>query len=200
MKLLSPRDIRSAIITGLTTGIIAWRVFLFLGNTDFFGLPLHFLPAVVPLAWLAGVQFGYLLGQRIRFFEQFGRFAAIGFTNFAVDAAILNILISSYGITSGIYFALFKGISTCVALLHSYYWNRTWSFEQKTAAGAGEFIQFALVALSSIIVNVGVATLVASLPHDQSSAIVWANIASMAGAACSLVFSFIGFRLLVFKR
>lgn len=196
---LSKKDIRNILITGLTTGIVAWRVFLFLGKTDIAGLPVEFLVFVFPVLWALGVQFGYLLGQWMPFFNQFGRFAAIGFTNFAVDSGVLYLFIASFHATSGIYFTLFKTASFCVAIIHSYLWNRTWSFEQKQGVGGREFISFALVAGLSLLLNVSIATLVAGLSHGVSNEI-WAGVAAIAGSAAALVFSFIGFRLLVFKR
>src|ERR1051326_7151006 len=97
MKLLSRRDVLSASITGLTTGVIAWRLLVFLRIS----LPAHIAPAslviFVPFLWLAGVQFGYLLMIFFRPMGRFGKFAAIGFANAAIDFGALYLLIAFTG-------------------------------------------------------------------------------------------------------
>ena len=56
MKMLTTWDVKAATITGLTTGIIAWRILVFLGHVLPFGVPPVLLVIVVPVLWVAGVQ------------------------------------------------------------------------------------------------------------------------------------------------
>src|SRR3989344_992981 len=86
---------------------------------------------VVPVLWILGVNLGYFLGRWVVFFNQFGKFAAVGFTNAAVDFGILNLLIAYYGIVSGLGFSLFKATSFVVAVAHSYLWNKFWVFSSE---------------------------------------------------------------------
>lgn len=196
---LSTKDVRSALITGLTTGLIAWQVFAYLGQSSFFGIPVGALVVIVPIAWIAGVWLGYFLGQWVRFFNQFGRFAAIGFTNSAVDFGVLYLLIGITDITKGVEYSFFKATSFLVALVHSYFWNRHWSFEQKDGANRGEFVKFASVSFVAFLLNVGIASFLNAIP-EPISAKAWAGIAAMGGAAVALIVSFVGYKLIVFKR
>ncbi|MEK7583174.1 MAG: GtrA family protein [Patescibacteria group bacterium] len=206
MRTLSKRDISLAIVTGLTAGLIAWAVLAYLQKS----LPLGFGPAwlvlVIPTLWLAGVQLGYFLGRWLPFFDQFGKYAAIGFTNFAVDAGVFNLLISLTQVTAGPGYAAQKTASFVIAVTHSYGWNRWWAFRRDTdargkASAKREFLKFLAVNILALIVNVGVATIVVSVLHrpDTVTPEVWANVGSIIGSAAALIFSFIGLRLIVFK-
>src|SRR3989344_1601299 len=111
MKILSRRDVIYALITGLTTGLIVWRILVFLGKSLPLGVSSVTLVWLVPILWLVGVQFGYFLGLFIKSFVRFGRFAAIGFTNAAVDFGVLYLLIGLTGLAAGLAYSLFKAIS-----------------------------------------------------------------------------------------
>jgi len=196
---LTRQDISSSLVTGFTTGLISWQIFAYLDVTSIVGIPPAALVVIVPVLWIIGVWFGYFLGQWIGFFNQFGRFAAIGFTNAAVDFGVLYILIALTGMVKGPGFSVFKAISFMIAVTHSYFWNRYWTFERKNAAGSREFISFIVVSVIALMINVGVASIVNALPTLVSPA-AWAGVAAIAGSATALLLSFVGYRLLVFKR
>jgi putative flippase GtrA len=202
MKLLSRTDIRSALVTGLTTGVIAWRILVFLDK----GLPLGINPMVlvplVPVLWLAGVQLGYMLAAVAAPFAQFGKFVAIGFTNAMVDFGALYILIGTTGYADGLHYALFKAVSFSVATVHSYYWNKSWAFAaSRSHGGSTELIRFLTVAVASILVNVAAASVVVAVgPLGGLDVRAWAGIGAIVGSATALIFSFIGFRLFVFSK
>lgn len=213
------KDLIFSIFTGAGTGLIVWRILDFLHIEVFdklrinilfhlLGQPNHqvsnaWLILVMPILWIIGVLLGYLLGRWVAFFSQFGKFAAIGFTNFAVDVGVLNLLIAHTGYSSGTYFSVFKTISFLVALVNSYPLNKYWAFgASQSQGGKIEFLKFASVAVFSILVNVGAASLVVNsidLRFGFSPAI-WANVGAILGSASALIFSFIGFKLLVFKN
>lgn len=214
----SKKDLLFSIFTGLGTGLIVWRILEFLNIPEigkvwgvicvtypcgsFDGIPWSFLVILVPVLWILGVNLGYFLGRWVKFFNQFGKFAAIGFTNAAVDFGILNFLIASTGIATGGYYSIFKTVSFFIALINSYFLNKHWAFEANhNGAGGIEFVKFAGVAIVAALVNVGVASFVVNFidPILGFSDAIWANIGAIAGSASALVFSFIGFKLLVFK-
>ena len=207
------KDLLFSIFTGAGTGLIAWRIFNFLG---FKGFSFAWLILMVPIVWILGVNLGYLLGRWLSFFNQFGKFTAIGFTNAAVDFGVLNSLIAVTGIATGAYYSLFKTISFLVALINSYLLNKHWAFEasqtgvparqsfalQNLGGPGAEFIKFAGVAVAAAFINVGVASYLVNFvdPVYGFSAAAWANAGAVVGSAFALVFSFTGFKLFVFKR
>lgn len=217
----SKKDFWFSIFTGLGTGLIVWRILDFLNIPVFhlrereicgilscfteysFYISWSWLILIVPVLWIIGVKLGYFLGRRIKFFNQFGKFAAIGFTNAAVDFGILNFLIASTGIAAGGQYSIFKAVSFFIALINSYFLNKHWAFEANHNGAEGiEFVKFAGVAIMAALINVGMASLVVNFvdPILGFSDAVWANIGAVAGSASALVISFIGFKLLVFKK
>jgi putative flippase GtrA len=194
-------DILNSVITGVMTGIIAWRLAIFLGHRHLAGWSARWLIIAIPVLWIAGVQLGLILGQWVGFFNSFGRFCVIGFSNAAVDFGILNALIYWSGTSSGVKFSIFKATSFAIAFVHSFFWNKYWTFNAASSGrGRTEFAEFLLVALIAMVVNVGVASFVnRTQPKWGTNRNVWANIAAVVGSATALIFSFIGFRVVVFK-
>ena len=203
------RDLGFAVLTGLITGTIAWRIFGFLGISEFYNIPWMLLVIIVPILWILGVLLGYFLGQWLNFFNQFGKFAAIGFTNAAVDFGVLNILIFQTGIFDGKGYSGLKSISFCIALLSSYIWNKYWAFRSEDSSTNSapssrglEFGKFFLVTIIAFTINVSSASFVVNYinPLAGMDPHVWANIGAIVGSALGLVFSFVGFKLVVFKK
>ena len=201
MKVVSPKDVGAGFVTGLTTGVIGWRVLAYLGKTLPADIEPSVLPFVLPFLWVAGVQLGYVLGRLIRPFTQFGRFACIGFANAAVDFGVLYIGIALTDATAGIAYTIIKAISFSVATVHSYIWNKYWTFESsESAVSTREVSSFVGVSVVSLLVNVGVASLVVALRPESIAAASWAGISAVAGSAVAIIFSFTGFRVFVFKK
>jgi len=202
----SKKDLFSSLVTGFYTGIIIWQILNFL-EAPSFGLPgahPHLLFVfIVPVLWIIGVNLGYFLGRWVAFFNQFGKFAAIGFTNAAVDFGILNYFIALSGETAGLMYSGFKAVSFIAATLHSYFWNKYWAFDAGASqGGGGEFLKFFSVALMALVINVAVASLVVNFipPVLDLDNKVWANVGAVAGSAAALLFSFAGFKFVVFRR
>src|SRR3989344_4080113 len=197
------KDFYFSIITGLITGFSAWQIFKYLEITQFRDYSFAWFLLVVPVLWIFGVNLGYFLGRWLSFFNQFGKFAAIGFTNAAVDFGVLNLLIANTDISSGGWYSVFKAISFISAIIPSYFWNKYWAFSAKGGSASGgegdgfEFAKFISVAVVSIFINTGTASLVVNYvnPLGGLSIQVWANIGAVAGSAVALVFSFIGFKI-----
>lgn len=201
MRIVSGRDVTYALITGLTTGLIADGILTYLHK----GLPLGINPSVLvwtlPFLWVVGVQMGYALGAVFRPFMQFGRFACIGFANALVDFGVLYLLIGWTGVSTGIAYSVFKTISFTVATVHSYFWNKYWAFDAGASRGGGsEVARFSVVALASIVVNVAAASATVALRPASFASQTWAGVGAVVGSAVALVFSFIGYRVFVFRK
>ncbi len=227
MSKFSKKDFYFSVVTGLITGFSAWRIFEYLeipvlhfgrvarcinnindivagGGTGCYydySVAWMWLLIIMPVLWILGVLLGYFLGKWMAFFNQFGKFAAIGFTNAAVDFGVLNLLISNTGVSGGGWYPVFKGISFLCAIIPSYFWNKHWAF-QGTEGTSFEFAKFISVAVISIFINTGTASLIVNYvdPIGGLNLAVWANVGAVAGSAVALVFSFVGFKVAVFKK
>ena len=197
------KDFYFSIATGLITGFATWQIFNFLDVTKLKDISFAWFLLLVPVLWIVGVKLGYVLGKWLAFFNQFGKFAVIGFTNAAVDFGVLNLLIANTEISSGGWYSVFKAISFLSAVVPSYFWNKHWAFATSGGEVSGfEFAKFISVAIVSIFINTGTASLVVNFvnPLGGLSIQIWANIGAVAGSAVALVFSFVGFKVAVFKK
>ena len=200
---MTKKDLLFSITAGLITGFLAWRVFDFIPIARYHGVSYFFLVLAVPLLWILGVWLGYFLGKWFSFFNQFGKYATIGFTNAAIDFGVFYFLVFLSGQALGIRFTVFKAISFLVAMANSFVWNKYWAFGAgKSGRGKQEAVRFVTVNVIAWVVNIGVSSFVANAvgPQFGFSDKAWAGLAIIAGSAVSLIFTFIGLRLVVFKR
>jgi putative flippase GtrA len=196
------RDFVFSVATGLITGFSAWRIFSFLKVPVYGNISYAWLLAVVPVLWILGVDLGYFLGRWFSFFNQFGKFVSIGFTNAAVDFGVLNLLIAGTGTSTGIWYPAFKGVSFVCAVIPSFFWNKYWAFGAGgTHEGWAEFLKFMSVMIVAVLINDVTASLVVNFVHPVLglSATAWANVSAVVGSAVALIFSFAGFKVAVFK-
>ena len=155
MQSFRKKDFYFSIVTGLITGFLAWRIFEYLEIYGFRDYSFVWLMVLVPILWILGVLFGYFLGKWMLFFNQFGKFAAIGFTNAAVYFGILNILISWSDINTGLWYSVFVATAFIVGTVHSYFWNKFWVFSATDDKVSGEeFGKFVGVSVIAGLVNV----------------------------------------------
>lgn len=197
------KDFWYSVATGFETGLLVWLIADFLQAKPPFGVSWVWMMLLVPIFWIVGINFGYLLGKILPFMSQFGRFVAVGFTNAAVDFGILNLFISTTGVAEGSWYGVFKSISFVVANVHSYVLNKYWVFDATGRQNMrAEFAKFFAVSVVSLVINVAVATVVVNLVPSQfgMDAKAWANIGAVAGSAIALASSFVGYRLAVFKK
>ncbi|MEK7138883.1 MAG: GtrA family protein [Patescibacteria group bacterium] len=218
------KDFYFSVITGLITGLITWRIFEFLNvqiglfgrklcwseggslgdvAISCWGISWAWLVMVIPVLWILGVNLGYFLGRWLNFFNQFGKFAAVGFTNAAVYFGILNILIAWSDINKGFWYSVFVAVAFIIGTTHSYFWNKYWVFSAiSEGVNKEEFGKFLTVSVVAGLINVGTASGIVNFitPMFGLTADQWANIGGVAGSAVALVFSFVGFKLLVFGK
>lgn len=140
--------------------------------------------------------------DKIKTLFQFIKFGIVGVLNTAVDLAILNLLIFATDIATGWQFSVFKGISFAAAVTNSYFWNKFWTFKDRDKIGPGEVSQFAAISVGGFLVNVGVASFVVNFvpPMGGASEIMWANVGAVFAIAFSLLWNFIGYKFVVFKK
>ncbi len=183
--------------------IVAIFLIFVLKNLGYFSNYLWLLLIVLPILALILLVVLYFIGKKIPVAFQFGKFISVGLANTAVDFGVLNFLIFLSGSVSGIIYSVFKGISFVTASTHSYFWNKFWTFRKKETVVVGkEFLQFFVVSLIGLAINVGIASLVVNLigPQWGISLKLWANIGAAVGSVVGLAWNFLGYKFIVFKQ
>ena len=183
--------------------IVAIFLIFVLKNLGYFFNALWLLVIILPIAAIICIFIAGILGKKIPIIFQFAKFIAVGLANTAVDFGILNILIFLSGIAGGLVYSVFKGISFVAASTHSFFWNKFWTFRKKETAKAGkEFLQFFVVSLIGLAINVGISSLVVNLIGSQFgiSQKLWANIGAACGSIVGLAWNFLGYKFIVFKQ
>lgn len=192
------------IIASLVLGeIIAIFVVFVLQELNFNLFPLAVLFLAFPILAFLGVYVANIIGKKIPIIFQFAKYAVAGFANTAVDFGILNILMILTNTSKGGKIIILNSIAFLVAVIHSYFWNKFWTFKStEKENSAVQFLQFLIVSLIGVLIN-GIIVYVISSKIDPMfglSSIAWANIAKVVASAVSLIWNFIGYKLIVFKE
>ncbi len=169
-----------------------------------------FFTAATPL----GIIVANFISRKISAIWQIAKFGVIGLLNTLVDLGLLTLITfifrqyleisSSDLVIPGFiltFYSLFKAFSFLVANVNSYFWNKHWTFEagnsQKKSA---EFIQFFVVSLIGLTVNVLVASLFVKLAPFGLNSDQMGLLGGVAGSLAGLAWNFIGYKFLVFKK
>jgi putative flippase GtrA len=165
---------------------------------------------VLPILAVAGMWVAVFIGKKIAVIYQLAKFVLVGALNTFLDWGVLNLLMFLVGIYSGGLYVFFKGISFLVSCTSSYFWNKFWTFkkssddivaaEEKTQSA--EFIQFFIVSIIAMSLNLAVATLLVNVigPQFGASKALWANFGALAGTLVGMTWNFLGYKLIVFKK
>jgi len=139
-------------------------------------------------------------------FLQFLKFITVGFINTLIDLVIFNLLMWLTGIHKGGWIILLTAISFSVATTNSYVLNKHWTFQKKpglakTKKVSKEFIQFLIVSLIGISLNISIVYMITTFisPLFNVSPTLWANIAKIVAIGANTISNFIGYKFLVFK-
>jgi len=193
-------DILAAIVIG---EVSAWLAILITKNIQL-EFPFWWaLPIVLPILFLIGLFVASVIGKRFLIIYQAAKFLLIGILNTFIDLGILNLLILTTGVASGLGFSVFKGASFLVAVVNSYFWNKFWTFKKREITKAPrEFAQFFTVALIGLAINVLVASLVVNVvgPQFGLSEKIWANIGAIVATFVGMTWNFFGYKFIVFKE
>ena len=195
------KDFLLSSLAGLITGILAIPI---IKNLELpIPVAVFVLPPAIAILFGVGVAIARWLGQWLRWLFQFSKFVATGFMNAAVDFGILNLLIYLTGIAGGGGYIVFKGASFIVANINSYIWNRAWVFSGRAPSTdkRNEYVQFLVVSVVGLLLNVSAAVVVVSAigPQFGMSAKAWANMGAAAGSATGLLWNFLGYKFIVFR-
>jgi len=162
-----------------------------------------------------GTVVANFIGRKINAIWQIAKFGVIGVMNTLVDLGLLAVITFAFRqyfeinsadlIIPGfilIYYSLFKGLSFIVANVNSYFWNKYWTFEADVSQKKStEFIQFFVVSLIGLAINVLVASLFVKLaPFGGATSDQIGLLGGAAGSVAGLAWNFIGYKFIVFKR
>jgi len=202
--MITKKDYFLISIVGALIGLLALPV---LQNIKLFSTGLTFAKAaiiVVGLAIFANIALwvAALIARVIPVIMEIAKFAAIGGLNTLLDLGVLNVLILLTGVATGYGYALFKGISFIVANINSYFWNKYWTFGSQSAASAKEVAEFFAVSVIGFAINIGVASLIVNFIGAPAGMLAarWANVGAIVATLASLVWNFIGYKVIVFKK
>ncbi len=202
---MKKKDIALTILIGIFTALVWAGVFIRLGTFDRLGLgwAVWGLVLVVPIVYIFGLYLGDWLSRRLVFFASFAKYVMVGFLNAGIDFAVFNLLMFMTKIENGPLVSSFKTVSFVIAFTNSYFWNKYWAFEasSSTVKKSTEFIKFVIVNIVGAFINVGFASFIIFFvtPRFGFSQLAWNNIAAVIAAAVTLIWNFIGFRLIVFR-
>jgi len=189
-----------------TFGQIEWGSFIYdyiHGYGD--GLEVIILMIVMGFLFPFGLFVAsFLLAQWFSGIRKFAKFAAVGVMNTLVDAGILIFLASSSAVYTGIQIGGYNMISSSIALINSYFWNKLWVFERKDSKNKYEFIEFISVTIIGLLLNSGIVYIITTFirPSGGLGSVAddkWLLVAKAAATAVTLFWNFIGYKLIVFK-
>jgi len=89
-----------------------------------------------------------------------------------------------------------------VASANSYFWNKFWTFQSRTPANFKEYTRFFVFSLLGALINVGVASFLVNVvgPIGNFNFKIWANISALIAVLISLIWNFLTYRYIVFKK
>lgn len=136
--------------------------------------------------------------------KQISKFIVVGIINTGIDFAVLNALMFSMKIYSGKWLILFNSISFAAAVINSYFLNKYWTFKAQNASelNTKQFSQFLIISIVGISINdaivYGIATFTS--PLFGFSPQIWTNTAKIFATLASMIWNFIGYKFIVFKK
>jgi putative flippase GtrA len=162
-----------------------------------------FLPLLFPLFTLSVILVGEWAGKFFVTAYQLAKFMLVGGLNFLIDLGVLNLLIAVFQVSQGRSAVLFKAVAFGAAVTVSFFMNKFWTFgARSTAEALKEFIEFFVVALFGLALNLGFFSFVNDFVGVRWGLppATWANISALTAAALATAFNFIAIKLFVFKK
>jgi putative flippase GtrA len=148
--------------------------------------------------WIAAI-----LGKKLVSIYQLAKFLLIGVIATIFDLGTLSLFINIFAATSGPYYNIFKATSFVIATVLKYIPDKYWAFKKKeTTNVTKEFLQFFVVTLVGLSINVFVASFIVNNigPQFGLPAKLWANLGGIGAVLVTFAWNFIGYKFIVFKK
>ena len=208
---------RTDLIVSLIIGEISALLMFVIGRN--LGVPsgiralLRWFPLLFPVVTLVVMAAGTVVGRRLPVAYQFVKFALVGGLNFLIDLGMLNLLIGATGIASGFFAVVFKAIAFLTAVISSFIGNKFWTFRALSVEHAGplrqgfseasrQFAGFFVVSVVGLAINVTTFSIFNDIigPQGGLAPQTWANISAATAVLFVLLWNFLGYKFLVFRR
>jgi putative flippase GtrA len=161
------------------------------------------LYVLFPILAALGLWIAALLGKKFVSIYQLAKFLLVGVVATIFDLGTLALFIDFSGITSGVFYNIFKGTSFVIATVLKYIPDKLWAFKKMGSVSIKkEFAQFFTVTLIGLGINVFVADLIVNRigPQFGLPAQLWANIGGIGAVIVTFAWNFIGYKFIVFKK
>jgi len=210
------KDLGVSLGAGFLIGVLLMPV-LKIAKPDLFNALVFFIIpfflVIIPL----GTLLAYKIGTRFALIWQMAKYVVVGVMNTLVDLGILTLIIliaKNFGVQaedliySGIltltFYSLYKGSSFVLANINSFFWSKYWTFSPKKTPrkSSAQFIQFFIVSLIGLLLNVAIASLIfrSAPPLTGFSSDQWGLIGAAAGSVAGMVWNFLGYKFMVFEK
>lgn len=199
--MITKTDYALAALVGFLTGIFAIPVVLNLGLPN--KTILLLLPVVVPILFALGVWLGGLLARFVPIVTQLSKFVTVGFSNTAIDFGILNLLSMATGFTEGFIIGGVNVPGFLAASLNSYFWNKFWVFRKVDEQGIfHDFPKFFGITLVGVFINGAIVVFLTTYvsPLFGLNPAVWLNLSKALATVFTMVWNFVGYKLVVFRK
>lgn len=188
---INKKDIIFALICGL---LVSWLAI------DFLGAKGLIFVIILPILSIIGLWIVNIIGKKISFVEQIGRFVLVGAFADVIDIKVFQFLFWLLPFS-----LLFKAVSFLIATLIKYWWNKHWAFggaektEPKKFLIDGQLAYFFIVTLIGLGLNVVsfyfFGRIETGLPAEM-----WTEVCIILAALVAAVSNFLGYKFLVFKK
>lgn len=132
---------------------------------------------------------------------QFVRFGLVGCVNTTIDLLVLNALLWLWPGQGMARLLLANTIAYACGALNSFFFNRYWTFQREGPPKAHEGMRFLLITLATIVCNDLILWFMGNILHPANlNVTLWANISKVAAIGGTILISYLGMRLWVFKR
>lgn len=216
-RVFSKKDLITGTSVGFLVGLLMLPVLKAAKPALFDAVAISLIPFFT-IATPLGLLVAYYISKKIALVWQLAKFGVIGVLNTLVDLGILQYLIFAFREYFGIVpeqefsfpffyaislYTIYKSFSFVAANVNSYYWNKYWTFENRSEENnKSGFLSFFLISLVGFFLNVLIASYIfnsinpmAGMNSDQ-----WGLIGAMAGTVSGLAWNFVGYKFIVFKK
>ncbi|OGZ72603.1 MAG: hypothetical protein A2908_03620 [Candidatus Staskawiczbacteria bacterium RIFCSPLOWO2_01_FULL_38_12b] len=195
-------DIVIALICGKIVGFVI---------SDFLkdlGIPLNLYQALAlwllfPLLALLGLWICYVIGKKLAFVFQAGKFFLVGAAATVADLKIFEVFIWIFGFFILINPLLAKTLSFLFATLLKYWGNKHWAFskhgKEETIKELFQFLAITIIGLLIDVASFYYFTNIMGLRFGLPT-ILWVKLSVILAALVSAIWNFLGYKFLVFKK